>query len=85
MPALPLDWWEQFRLEERFGFNKSTLKLWISDKIKALILGFILGYPLICLLLSIFEKLPQTWWIWGISRFSTPDAGYLPDVDHAFI
>ena len=32
--SLPLDWYRQFKLEQRFGFNKQTIKLWISDKIK---------------------------------------------------
>ncbi len=34
IPSLPLEWWAKFRLEERFGFNKSTVKLWITDMIK---------------------------------------------------
>src|SRR5262245_34678271 len=32
IPGLPLGWWSQFRLEARFGFNKSTLGLWIADQ-----------------------------------------------------
>lgn len=63
--GLPLEWWRQFRLEERFGFNRSTFSLWIADKGKAVLLGFILGYPLLVVLLWIFERLPQTWWIWA--------------------
>ena len=32
-PGLFFDWWKQFSLEEKFGFNKSTKGLWIADKI----------------------------------------------------
>lgn len=65
LPSLPFEWWSQFRLEERFGFNKSTLALWLSDKLKGLVLGFALGYPLLCLLLWFFQKAAQSWWLWA--------------------
>ena len=38
LTGLPFDWWSTFKLEERFGFNKSTLKLWWTDKIKGLLI-----------------------------------------------
>jgi STE24 endopeptidase len=62
---LPFEWWMQFRLEERFGFNKSSLKLWITDKIKYSILTFALGFVLLSLLLLFFRQFPKTWWIIG--------------------
>jgi STE24 endopeptidase len=65
IPSLPLEWWGQFRLEQRFGFNKSTLGLWISDKIKGGILALLLGLPILWALLSLVGKLGDTWWIWG--------------------
>ena len=34
LPGMPFEWWSTFRIEERFGFNKSTQKLWIVDKVK---------------------------------------------------
>ena len=33
LPNLPFNWWETFKLEESFGFNNCTLKLWVSDLI----------------------------------------------------
>ncbi len=65
LPDLPIEWWSQFRLEERFGFNKSTIKLWITDKLKGIAIGFIIGFPLICLLLKLVDWLGSSWWIWG--------------------
>lgn len=69
LPGLPLDWWSQFRLEERFGFNKSTLKLWISDKVKGLIIGLILGFPLLYVLLALVGWMGAWWWVWGFVLF----------------
>jgi len=43
VPALPFDWYAQFRVEERFGFNTTTLKTWIVDRIKGLLLAVLLG------------------------------------------
>ena len=73
MPELPFDWARQFRLEERFGFNKSTLSLWFSDKFKGMLLGFVLMFGLIGLLLWIHRELsqvfPNTWWLWVFGAF----------------
>ena len=73
LPELPFDWFRQFRLEERFGFNKSSLGLWVTDKLKGAVLGFVIMYALVGLLLWIYQKLshdfPTTWWLWGFGAF----------------
>lgn len=65
LPGLPFDWWAQFRLEERFGFNKSSPGLWIADKIKGLALTLLLGFPLLWALLSLVRWVGPSWWLWG--------------------
>ena len=65
LPNLPFNWWETFRLEERFGFNKSSLKLWISDQIKGLALGLIIGVPLLMGLMWIVTQMGVYWWLWA--------------------
>jgi len=65
IPDLPFDWYSTFKLEEKYGFNKSTLGLWISDKLKGTLIGFIIGYPLICLLLKLVDWMGPNWWLWG--------------------
>jgi STE24 endopeptidase len=65
IPGLPFDWWGQFRLEEKFGFNKSTPGLWIADKFKGLALVFVIGFPLLWALLSLVDWVGGNWWIWG--------------------
>ena len=64
LAGLPLDWYAQFRLEERFGFNTTTQKLWWLDRIKGLLLALALGYPLLVLVLKLVQWMGQWWWLW---------------------
>jgi STE24 endopeptidase len=65
IPGLPLDWYYQFRLEARFGFNTTTQKTWWLDRAKGLALGIILGYPLLVLVLKLVEWTGASWWLWA--------------------
>ncbi len=65
LPGLPWSWAAQFRLEARFGFNKSTPKLWVVDLLKGGAVGLVLGYPLLCLVLWFFHWQPKWWWLWA--------------------
>ncbi|MEI7940980.1 MAG: M48 family metallopeptidase [Verrucomicrobiota bacterium] len=65
LPSLPLEWYDQFRLEERFGFNTTTQKLWWMDRLKGLLLGIVLGYPLLALMLKLVEWMGPWWWLWA--------------------
>lgn len=69
VPALPLEWWAQFRLEESFGFNKSTPKLWATDKLKGLIIGLVIGFPILYVLLALVGWAGDWWWVWGFVLF----------------
>lgn len=61
----PSEWYRQFRLEERFGFNKTTLRLWIVDRIKGAALAVLLGVPILALLLWLVEAVGIHWWLYG--------------------
>src|SRR5579862_9203580 len=65
LPGLPFDWYAQFRLEEKFGFNTTTQKTWWLDRIKGLLLAAVLGYPLLVLVLKIVEWTGSIWWLWA--------------------
>jgi STE24 endopeptidase len=65
IPHLPLEWFAQFRLEERFGFNTTTLRTWIGDRVKGILLAVLLGYPLLILILKIAEWTGAAWWVWA--------------------
>jgi STE24 endopeptidase len=67
IPSLPFEWWEQFRLEQRFGFNQSTPRLWVTDKLKGTALMFLLGFPLLWALLSLVRWVGAAWWLWGFA------------------
>ena len=68
LPSLPFDWYHQFRLEERFGFNKSTLRLWLADKLKGTAIGAVIGLPALAFLVWIVGATPL-WWLWGFLAF----------------
>ncbi len=65
LPNLPLDWYDQFHIEERFGFNTTTQKLWWLDRLKGVLLGFALGYPLLWLVLELVQWTGPAWWLWA--------------------
>ncbi len=65
LPGLPLAWWAQFRLEARFGFNQSTLRLWLTDQVKSTLLGLAIGFPLAWALLALVGWVGPWWWVWG--------------------
>lgn len=62
---VPQELYSQFVIEERYGFNKGTFKLWVMDKIKGLMLMLVIVVPLIWGLMMIYEGLGWSWWIWG--------------------
>lgn len=69
LPGLPLEHHAQFRLEERFGFNKSTLGLWVTDKIKGLLIGLVIAAPLLTLIFFLVERTGPLWWVWAFFAF----------------
>ncbi|MEK7677045.1 MAG: M48 family metallopeptidase [Verrucomicrobiota bacterium] len=65
LPGLPFDWYAQFRLEERFGFNTTTPQTWWLDRLKGFLLTLILGYPLLVLILKLVQWTGSAWWFWA--------------------
>jgi len=65
LTGLPLAWYAQFRLEERFGFNTSTQRTWWMDRVKGLLLSLVLGYPLLVLILKLVDWTGSRWWLWA--------------------
>lgn len=60
---LPFELYHTFVLEERFGFNTSSLSIFIADKIKEILLGLILFLPLLSALFYLEKVFPKFWWI----------------------
>ena len=62
--TLPLAWWSTFRIEERFGFNKMSLGLWLGDLLKNALVGGLIGLPVVALVLWLMGAAGPTWWLW---------------------
>lgn len=62
---LPFDYYRQFVLEGRFGFNKMTPGLWLADLVKGTLLGAAIGLPLIWVVLKLMETTGSLWWFWA--------------------
>lgn len=60
---LPFSYYSTFVLEHKFGFNTSDISTWIKDKIKELLLGFILISILLLGIVLLVVFLPKIWWI----------------------
>jgi STE24 endopeptidase len=62
---LPFDWYSHFRIEQRFGFNRMSIGLWLSDLVKNLILSTVIGLPLIAVVLWLMGVAGSLWWLWA--------------------
>ena len=63
--GLPFALWRTFRIEARFGFNRISPGLYALDLAKRLLLGLILGGPLVLATLALMEKAGAWWWLWA--------------------
>jgi STE24 endopeptidase len=63
--GLPFALWRTFRIEARFGFNRSSPWLFTADMVKSLSLGLVLGTPLVLATLSLMERAGKWWWAWA--------------------
>jgi STE24 endopeptidase len=62
---LPFEYYRQFVLEERFGFNKMTVKLWFVDMLKGALIGAVIGLPLLWVVLTLMERTGALWWLYA--------------------
>jgi STE24 endopeptidase len=62
---LPISLYKTFVIEERFGFNKLSFKLWLADLVKSTLVGAIIGLPVIALILWIMGSAGSLWWLWA--------------------
>jgi STE24 endopeptidase len=63
--SLPLSVYGTFGVEARFGFNRTTPRLYVIDLLKGLALGLLIGVPLVALLLWLFDRAGPSWWLWA--------------------
>lgn len=65
MLGLPVSLYQTFVLEERFGFNRVTPKLWLTDMLKGVAVGAVIGLPLLAALLWVMGAMGSSWWLWA--------------------
>ena len=61
---LPLSLYRQFVIEEKFGFNRMTPKLFVIDLIKQTLLGAAIGTPVILAILWLMAQMGSLWWLY---------------------
>ena len=62
---LPFELYSTFRIEQRFGFNRMTWKLWLIDLAKGVLVGVLIGLPIAALILWIMGATGTLWWLWA--------------------
>ncbi|MFO1212101.1 STE24 endopeptidase [Paenacidovorax caeni] len=62
---LPLSLAQTFGVEQRFGFNQMTWKLWLSDLLKSALVGTLIGLPIAALILWLMGAAGPLWWLWA--------------------
>jgi STE24 endopeptidase len=63
--SLPLSVYRIFVIEERFGFNRMTLKLFVLDLVKGVLVGAVLGIPLLLVVLWLMQAAGSWWWLYA--------------------
>ncbi len=63
--GLPLSLYQTFGIEQRFGFNHTTWRLWLSDLVKGVLVGLILGLPILWLVLWLMQAGGNLWWFYA--------------------
>ncbi len=66
---LPLAFVDQFYVEQAFGFNRMTVKMWLVDLLKSTVLSALIGIPLLYAVLWFIQVFPDTWWFWAWALF----------------
>jgi STE24 endopeptidase len=63
--SFPLDVYEGFFREHKYGLATQTFGPWMGDALKMLLVNLVLGGIILMLLIGVVRRLPRTWWIWG--------------------
>lgn len=62
--TIPFQWYSTFVIEEKYGFNKTTIKTFITDKLKGYLLGALIGGALLSILIYLVNTIGPNFWIW---------------------
>jgi len=62
--TVPFQWYSTFVIEEKYGFNKTTVNTFITDKLKGYLLGILIGGALLSVLIYLVKTIGPEFWIW---------------------
>ncbi len=62
---LPFKLYSTFRIEQRFGFNRMTWRLYLADMLKGALVGALVGLPIAALMLWLMGAAGSLWWLWA--------------------
>jgi STE24 endopeptidase len=62
---LPLNAWRTFKLEARFGFNRTTPKVFLTDLAKSCLIALLIGGPVVIAVLWLMDRAGNLWWLWA--------------------
>jgi len=65
LSSLPTGLYSTFVIEQRFGFNRTTLKLYFIDRLKGLLVSLVIGAPFLLGVLYLMEESGRHWWLWA--------------------
>ena len=63
--SMPFSLYSTFVIEERFGFNKTTIQTWATDLIKTTLLMVVIGVPLVTAILWLMNQAGEFWWLYA--------------------
>lgn len=61
---IPFSLFRNFKIENRYGFNTMTLRLWLTDLLKSIAISSVLGAAVVLSALAIIQNSPAWWWLW---------------------
>ena len=73
--SIPFSVYSSFVIEAKYGFNKMTVKLFITDMIKGSLLSIIIGFPILLILFWFMDKAGSMWWIYAFVFISVIQIG----------
>lgn len=64
LTSAPVAAFQTFIIEQRFGFNRTTPRVWIADKLKAVMVAGVFGIPFLYAVYALVSRSGRFWWIW---------------------
>lgn len=62
--TIPFQWYSTFVIEEKYGFNKTTARTFLSDKLKGYLLAAVVGGSMLSALIFLIQTIGPSFWIW---------------------